>query len=561
MEVPIIPICKPIAALIVGLVAAAPAVASVSHSSSKSAGLSTYVEARSAEIQGDELRSARLYAAMAKADPANVAIARRAMVLALQSGDYPLAVSLAKRIPTDQLGFDGRTLLAIDLLRARKTIDAVALMKQGKTGTETDLFAPLMEAWAATGARRDDGVASLAALPRDAMLYPVSALQRANMLIALGKRAEAIKSVAEAVNGKGSGYTRQRIELAAGLQRLGEKDAALATLAGDDGPLIRARSMINAGKELPLAVDTPAKGMGELLLSLAADLSRGQGDRGLPLSLARLASYADPANASGSILTALFLDEMGRSEDAIATLRAIPANDIYAGDALDVEARVLSRSGRDKEALARVQGLANSEGAALSDLTRLADVLGELDRHQEAAQVYGRALEAAKASGATTNLWTLHLLRASSLEEIDRWPEAKVELASALVAAPDNPIILNFLGYGKLERGEDLDQAEAMIRKASALRPDDASITDSLGWALFKRGNLTESIDTLRRAAAGDPAQSEIHEHLGDALYKAGRRIEARFSWSAALSTADEKQKPRLQAKLESGLDLANAAP
>jgi len=144
---------------------------------------------------------------------------------------------------------------------------------------------------------------------------------------------------------------------------------------------------------------------------------------------------------------------------------------------------------------------------------------------------------------------------------LDRWPEAKTELGKAMAAAPDNPIVLNFLGYGKLERGEDLDQAEAMIRKASAMRPDDASITDSLGWALYKRGQLAEAIETLRRAAAGDPAQSEIHEHLGDALFKAGRRIEARFSWNAALTTSDDKNRQRLQSKLETGLNPANAAP
>ena len=129
--------------------------------------------------------------------------------------------------------------------------------------------------------------------------------------------------------------------------------------------------------------------------------------------------------------------------------------------------------------------------------------------------------------------------RGRGLDGADRWTEAKTELETALKLDPENALLLNFLGYGKLERGEDLDSAEAMIRKASDLRPDDASITDSLGWALFKRGHVDEAIETLSRAAAGDPSQSEIHEHLGDALYAAGRRIEARFSWQAALITAE----------------------
>jgi Flp pilus assembly protein TadD len=100
-----------------------------------------------------------------------------------------------------------------------------------------------------------------------------------------------------------------------------------------------------------------------------------------------------------------------------------------------------------------------------------------------------------------------------------------------------------------------------MIRKASALKPDDASITDSLGWALFKRGRLPEAVEMLTRAATGDPGQAEIHEHLGDALYTSGRRIEARFSWRAALVTAEDKMKARIERKIETGLNQTNAAP
>ena len=127
--------------------------------------------------------------------------------------------------------------------------------------------------------------------------------------------------------------------------------------------------------------------------------------------------------------------------------------------------------------------------------------------------------------------------------------------------APNEPLILNFLGYAKLERGEDLDGAEAMIRKASALAPDDASITDSLGWAVYKRGRTKEAIEILTRAAKGDPAQAEIHEHLGDALYKAGNKYEARYAWSAALVTAEDDVAKRLNAKIEAGLTPATAAP
>ena len=122
-------------------------------------------------------------------------------------------------------------------------------------------------------------------------------------------------------------------------------------------------------------------------------------------------------------------------------------------------------------------------------------------------------------------------------------------------------LILNFLGYAKLEHGEDLDAAEALIRKASELAPDNASITDSLGWALYKRGRIDEAIEVLQRAAVGDPTQSEIQEHLGDALFTAGRHFEARYAWGAALATAEEPDSKRIKLKIERGLSTETAAP
>ena len=184
-----------------------------------------------------------------------------------------------------------------------------------------------------------------------------------------------------------------------------------------------------------------------------------------------------------------------------------------------------------------------------------------MKRPAAAADAYGRAIALAQAQNQRSELWTLMLLRANALEDANRWPEARQMLQQALAIAPDQPLLLNFMGYGQLERGENMDSAEAMIRKASELAPDDASITDSLGWAEFKRGKVDQAIETLQRAAEKDADQAEIQEHLGDALYKSGRRYEARFAWNAALVTAEDDIAGRVKAKLAGGLTPANAAP
>jgi Flp pilus assembly protein TadD len=228
---------------------------------------------------------------------------------------------------------------------------------------------------------------------------------------------------------------------------------------------------------------------------------------------------------------------------------------------LDIQARILNDEKRFNEAYSVAQRAALRPGAEIGDLSRLGDVYEAMKRHDLAADAYGKAAALASAQNLKSELWPLLLLRANALEQSKRWPEAKQALEQALVIAPDQPLLLNFLGYAKLERGEDLDSSEAMIRKASALSPDDASITDSLGWAQFKRGKVADAIATLQRAAEKDPDQAEIQEHLGDALFTSGRRFEARFAWSAALVTAEDEVAARLKGKLASGLTPANAAP
>jgi Flp pilus assembly protein TadD len=188
-------------------------------------------------------------------------------------------------------------------------------------------------------------------------------------------------------------------------------------------------------------------------------------------------------------------------------------------------------------------------------------VLSSLKRHTEAAEAFGQAAALVEAGGPGSPAWTLHLLRGGALERANRWAEAEPVLERALALAPNNPVVLNYLGYARLERGADLAGAEALIAKASALRPNDPSITDSLGWAQFRRGRYGEAIATLTRAAAGDPGQAEIHEHLGDALYAAGRRFEARFAWEAARVVAeDEEVAGRIRGKLANGLPTAATA-
>jgi tetratricopeptide (TPR) repeat protein len=350
-----------------------------------------------------------------------------------------------------------------------------------------------------------------------------------------------------------------RLAMADSFLAAGDKTRALAMLDTASSEAAAARARIAAGKSLGAAVDTPAKAFADMLVGLSLDLNRVNATS-FPVRLVQVARYAWPDSGAASIVLGALLQTRGRTEEALAAFNSVRSDSLLAAQARDAQARALTDSKRYGEALALSQSAAAQPNASSVDYSRLGDVLVAMKRYRESADAYQQAIDRLEPE-AKDDLWTLLLLKASANEEAGHWPEARKDLETALKLAPEQPLILNFLGYAKLERGEDLDNAEAMIRKASALAPEDASITDSLGWAQFKRGRTDEAIETLQRAATADPSQAEIREHLGDALYEAGRRFEARFAWEAALVTADDEMAARVKSKLETGLGKANRAP
>jgi len=519
------------------------------------------VQARAAEAVGDEARAAQLFAGLATADPADPTIAQRALGGAIAAGNAPLALRIARGLPAKQLGLDARLLLVADDLRAQRVAPALAALETPGQSPDLAFLGPLVRAWDQVTRGDFAALATIGQIPVNGPLGPFVPEQRALILAALHQTAEAEPFARRAIAGAGGRETRVRLEIAEAFRAAGDRPRALAMLEGQGRGLAVARSRIAANQTLGRRIDTPATAFAEVLLGLAISLNRDD-DQDLPIAMAQISRVAVPDNSEAAIVLGLLLDQAGRSNDALAAFATVPASDFLVGQALDARARTLLKLHRDAEALQLARSAAAARDSDASDFTRLGDTFEAMERHGEAADAYLRAAALMPASGpGSADAWTAYLLAGSALEDGGRWPEARAAIEKGLAVAPENPLLLNFLGYAKLTHGEDIDAAEAMIRKASALRPADASITDSLGWALYKRGKVGEAIDTLQKASVADPAQSEIGEHLGDALYSVGRRYEARFAWRAALVTADAKPAARIQAKIEQGLAPATAAP
>ena len=476
---------------------------------------SLYLRARAAEALGDTPGANAGFAALLAQAPGNVMIANHAYRQAMQAGDMALAARAAHLLETQKaVPPDARILLALEQIKARDWVKARAatelLAKDGAFG----FLAPYFRAWIAVGSGQGDAVALAEggrSLPFASTYYPE---QRALILIALGRAQEAANAL---------------------------------------GP--------QAAAQLPAQVKGPAEGLSPLLVHLATDLARQQY---APVGkiMARMATYAAPDNDTGWLVLAELLQRTQRGDLALVALDHVNPASSVADDARALRIALLNDSGKPQEALGEALAATRKAGAGIDDWGRVGDLYLVLSKPAEAAQAYGKALAIAEARQAPVDvLWPILLQQGGALDLAGDWPAAKAAYERAYAIAPEQPTVLNQVGYSEIEHRENVARASAMIAKASSLRPDDSAITDSLGWVLYLQGRPAEAVPLLEKAAAGEPAEAAINEHLGDVYWSIGREYEARFAWRAALLTSDDKDKARLTTKIETGLDKATAAP
>jgi tetratricopeptide (TPR) repeat protein len=512
-------------------------------------------------MNGDHARAAQLLASLSEAQPGQAEIAKKALSEALGAGRIELALRLARSVSAATLPTDARLLLVGEEIKRGHSERALAFLDTASESGDLTFFDPLFRAWSA--ADHGDAAQALSALdqiPPRSLLSPLADEEHALILLKFGRTAEAEPYARRAVGSAGGRERRLRLGLADGFLAAGDRQRALMIIEGMGAGETAARQRITGGKTAGQAIDSLPKAFAEVLTAFSIDLAR-MARTAPPIGLVQVARYVNPQDSSITDVLALLIAGQNRTDEALALLTAVRPDDPQVSQNPDVETRILIGAKRMNDAYRVAATAAAAAGADWIDYSRLGDVFQAMNRHSEAGDAYGRAVALARAENLKGELSNLLLLQAGALEEAKRWPEAKVALQQALAIAPEQPALLNFLGYAELERGENVDSAEAMIRKANELAPDDASITDSLGWAEFKRGKVDQAIATLQQAAEKDPQQAEIQEHLGDALYRSGRRYEARFAWSAALATAEDETVARLKGKLASGLTSANAAP
>ena len=347
-----------------------------------------------------------------------------------------------------------------------------------------------------------------------------------------------------------------RAQILSQLERSADAIAAIRTgfSSGSDPAMDALVAALEAGEVLTFDVVTSASdGMAEVFQSVASALNGEAADE-YTLSYIRTADYLRPGDTDTILLMASLLEQLDQYDLATRAYDQVARDDPSFHAAEMGRAEALRRAGRPDAAIEVLQQLAESHAEIASVHQTLGDALRRMELYDEASQAYDKAI--ALHENPDRQHWILYFARGITHERSDRWPQAEADFRLALDLSPDQPQVLNYLGYSLVELQQNLDEALDMIERAVAARPDDGYITDSLGWVLYRLGRYDEAEVHMERAAQLTPTDPIISDHLGDVYWAVGRTLEARFQWRRAMSfEPEEAEVIRIRRKLEVGLD------
>jgi tetratricopeptide (TPR) repeat protein len=298
--------------------------------------------------------------------------------------------------------------------------------------------------------------------------------------------------------------------------------------------------------------ESVAQGAAEALYGIGVEIGLRDGGFHLAVANLRLAIDLAPQHAHALLWLGTLLRQRKMFREALSVFERVPADSPLKRSA-EIQAAVTLANLDPTEARRQLDQLISENPRDLDGITALGNLLRSRKQYAECAEVYGRGI--ATLDKPVLINWTIFYFRGICLERQNLWDQAERDLERARALNPDNPQLLNYLGFSLIDRGLRTDEALRMIQRAVAQRPNDGHMVDSLGWAYFKLGRFDEALVQLTQAGKLLPKAPEVADHLGDVLWVLGRQGEARAAWQRALSLSPEPELARqIEAKLKSGL-------
>ncbi len=520
----------------------------------------SYLAGRQATFDSDFAAAARYFNQAIAADPGNPGLMDAAVRAHIAAGDMQAAIAVARRLEATGAfsPYAAMAVLAGQFAQERYG-DALEDIAAG------DRIAPMVDgllaAWAEFGLGRMsaalEGFDAVAETPGgEAVAYYNKALALARV----GDYETALEIFSGDAQGSLQLDRRGVLAYVQVLSQLERNDEALAVIAdrfgtGNLDPTLDAlRTRLEAGETIPFTAVTDASSGAAEVFYVVAGVINGETNPATTLLYSRATQYLRPDHIEAILLSAALLEELEQYDLATAAYNKVP-RDHPAYDTAEIgRAEALRQSGKTEAAIEVLEQLARARPGNLSVHVALGDTLRQLERYDEASRAYDEAIALLEED--QESQWVIYFARGITHEREDRWPQAEADFRKALELRPEQPQVLNYLGYSFVEMGVHMEEALDLIERAVEAQPNSGYIVDSLGWVLFRMGEYEEAVTHLERATELLPVDPIVNDHLGDAYWAVGRELEAEFQWKRALSfDPEEDEAERIRRKLEVGLD------
>jgi tetratricopeptide (TPR) repeat protein len=526
-----------------------------------------FLAARTADVDHDYTNAIALYRKALGFDPANLEIRERLMVSLFLNGDLEGGLKEADALKDDS-SVDRITKIVRGLaaIKDRKFDSAKKILSYNGPNDLDKLTHQLLVGWADVGAGKGkQAIATLGSVKGPDWFKVFTDYHIGAMALVAGDINTARQKLNDAVTNREAVATapdtfmRAVMALARLEANAGNKQKALDAISVADqlinnyAPLKALRQSIEKGEKPAQQITNASEGAAGVLFSIGGALNR-QGAEDMVALYLQISHALDPKSADTLILLGGIAEKLEQPERAIEFYSKVPEDSPMRRISELQLGVTLSDTGKIDEAKRHLKELIDSDPSDLRSYIAYGSVLSESKDYKAMAENYDKAVEVIGSLPKPSD-WSIFFQRGIAYERLKQWDKSEPNFRKALELNPEQPQVLNYLGYSLVDMNLNLDEGLNMIKKAVDAKPDDGYIVDSLGWAYFRMGKFDDSVTELERAVQLRAGDATINDHLGDAYWRVGRKLEAVYQWNRALiSEGEDINKERVKEKIANGL-------
>jgi tetratricopeptide (TPR) repeat protein len=444
----------------------------------------------------------------------------------------PIGIKISNEVPEITLAQYLKVLDSLDSNNFNKTLEL--LLKVSPNGIDTYIL-PILQTWAAAGSNQQTGGLQIIKDQAErGVLEPIYDYHSALINEFIGNSEAAKINYSNIIKKSNNANAQVYLSAAEFFKRNNNQGLLDKTIA----KLERLKPYSNELFLLKNSNVSPSKkinnvkdGIAEIFLNSAEILFNEGLDR-QALIYGQIALYLSPNLDSASYLLGKIFRSINNNERAVKYLKNVKDNSSIFYDAKITYAEIIYDIEGTEKSFAILNKLHKLHPENINLSRSIAELFYKSENFDKSIEYYD--LIFSKIEKIEFKHWPLFYSSGIALERGKKWERAEKQFLMALKFVPDNPQVLNYLGYSWIDQGININAAMEMIVKAAEQRPSDGYIIDSLGWAFYQIGQYEEAVIKLEKAVELT-SDSIIIDHLGDALFYSGRKIEAVFQWKRAL--------------------------